>query len=196
MQKFKIEQTVFPTMNVDLSRYDNRAYYPGAGLLKCVLWYLVNAVLFDSWLFPSSNFKCSVLRFFGAKVGKGIVIKPRVNIKYPWNLEIGDYVWLGEGAWVDNLASVRIGSNVCISQEAYLLTGNHNYKDPKFGLILGEINIEDGAWIGARSVVCPGVHCGKQSVLTVGSILQKDAAANGIYRGNPAKWIRERRVED
>jgi putative colanic acid biosynthesis acetyltransferase WcaF len=137
-----------------------------------------------------------MLRVFGAKLGKGVIIKPRVNIKYPWYLIIGDNTWIGEGVWIDNLTWVRIGSNVCISQEAYLLTGNHNYKDKKFGLIIGEINIEDGAWIGARSIVCPGVSCGKHSVLTVGSILQKDAVANRIYRGNPAELIRERVIED
>jgi putative colanic acid biosynthesis acetyltransferase WcaF len=182
-------------MSVNLSHYDNCSYHPGAGLPKRILWYITNGVLFNNWLFPVSSFKCSMLRLFGAKVGQGVVIKPRVNIKYPWNLEIGNHVWLGEGAWIDNLTWVRIGSNVCISQEAYLLTGNHNYKDLKFSLILGEINIEDGVWIGARSVVCPGVRCGKQSVLTVGSVLQKDAVVNGVYRGNPAELIRERRIE-
>jgi putative colanic acid biosynthesis acetyltransferase WcaF len=183
-------------MSINLADYDNRGYRAGAGLLKRILWYLMNATVLHSWLTPSSRIKVAILRVFGAKLGKGVIIKPRVNIKYPWYLIIGDNTWIGEGVWIDNLTWVRIGSNVCISQEAYLLTGNHNYKDKKFGLIIGEINIEDGVWIGARSVVCPGVHCGKQSILTVGSILQKGTVVNGVYRGNPAELIRERGIED
>lgn len=183
-------------MPVKLAQYDNSHYHPGAGRIKRQLWYIVNALLFNSWLWPESRLKCLLLRFFGAKIGVGVVIKPRVNIKYPWHLEVGDHVWIGEGAWIDNLAPVRIGSNVCISQSAYLLTGNHNYKDPAFALIVKEITIEDGAWIGAASVICPGVRVRRNSVLTVGSVLQKDSEERGIYRGNPAEWIRERQFNE
>jgi len=182
-------------MNVDLGAYDNRGYDPGAGRFKRSLWYVVNAVLFHSWLFPGSSLKCRLLRLFGAKVGRGVRIKPRVNIKYPWYLAIGDNVWIGEGVWIDNLTWVRLGSNVCLSQDAYLLTGNHDYKDPAFGLILGEIVIEEGAWIGAQAVVCPGVRIGRCVVLTVASVMQSDAAEYGIYRGNPAVQIRERQIK-
>ncbi len=183
-------------MPVKLAQYDNGHYHPGAGRIKRQLWYIVNALLFNSWLWPESRLKCLLLQFFGAKIGVGVVIKPRVNIKYPWHLEISDYVWIGEGAWIDNLAPVRIGNNVCLSQDAYLLTGNHDYKDPFFSLVVKEIAIEDGAWIGAASVVCPGVRMRRNSVLTVGSVLQKDSEERGIYRGNPAEWIRERQFNE
>ncbi len=179
-------------MKVNLANYDNRGYDPGAGTLKRVIWYVVNAILFHSWLFPGSGLKCAVLRLFGARVGRSVRIKPRVNIKYPWHLVVGDNVWIGEGVWIDNLTWVRLESNVCLSQEALLLTGNHDYKDPSFGLIVGEIVIEEGAWVGARATVCPGVRLGRQSVLAVGSVLQKSVGENGIYRGNPAELVRER----
>ena len=91
---------------------------------------------------------------------------------------------------------VRIGSHVCLSQDAFLLTGNHNYSDPAFALITKEITIEDGAWIGAASIVCPGVCVRKNSVLTVGSVLQKDSDENGIYRGNPAELLRQRHFKE
>ena len=58
-----------------------------------------------SW-FPISGFKRFLLRLFGAKIGKGVVIKPCVNIKYPWKLRIGNYVWIGENVWIDNLDTV------------------------------------------------------------------------------------------
>ncbi len=180
-------------MSVNLSGYDNAGFSPGASMIKRAVWYVINAFLFNSWLWPGSSLKCAILRMFGATVGRGVVIKPRVNIKYPWRLELGDHVWIGEDVWIDNLAPVYIASNVCVSQGAYLLTGNHNYKDPYFGLVLGEINIKSGVWVGARAVVCPGVHMDVNTVLTAGSVLQRNSKQNGIYQGNPAEWVRERR---
>lgn len=179
-------------MSMNLAQYDNRHYDPGASLIKRGTWYIINAVLFNSWLWPGSRLKVFMLRAFGASVGHGMVIKPRVNIKYPWYLSIGDHVWLGEGVWIDNLAQVSIASNVCLSQDAYLLTGNHDYRDPAFGLIIGEVQIEEGAWISARAVVCPGVRVGRDTVVTVGSVLRRDSEIGGIYTGNPAVLVNRR----
>ncbi|MFO1400588.1 MAG: WcaF family extracellular polysaccharide biosynthesis acetyltransferase [Steroidobacteraceae bacterium] len=181
-----------PTVGVSLSNYDARAYTPGAGLLRRVIWYIVNALVFDSWLLPWSRAKCLLLRLLGARIGSGVVFKPRVNIKYPWHLAVGDNSWIGEGVWIDNLVAVKIGANACVSQGAYLLTGNHDYRDPRFGLITGEIVIEDGAWVGARVIVCPGVRVGAEAVLVAGSVLNSDAQPGGVYRGNPAAWVRSR----
>jgi putative colanic acid biosynthesis acetyltransferase WcaF len=179
----------------DLSAYNNDWYNPGASTLKRTLWYFVNALLFINPLNPVSSLKVKLLRLFGARVGKGVTLKPNVNIKYPWLLEIGDHVWIGEGVWIDNLAPVAIGSHVCISQGALLLTGNHNYKKKTFDLMMGKITLADGAWIGAKSVVCPGVTCGSHSVLAVGSVAGKDLKPYFIYQGNPAVPVRERTIE-
>lgn len=182
-------------MNVDLAAYDNRGYHPGAGLIKRSLWFLLHALAFNSRLVPGSAWRCALLRLFGARVGQGVVIKPQVAVKYPWFLEIGDHVWLGEGAWIDNLAPVRLDSHVCISQGAYLLTGNHDYRDPAFGLMVAGIQLGEGAWVGARAIVCPGVSLGRGAVLSAGSVLSGDAQAHGVYRGNPAQWVRHRGLE-
>ena len=132
---------------------------------------------------------------FGTKIGKGVHIKPSVNVKYPWLLKIGNYVWIGENVWIDNLAIVTIGDSVCLSQGAMLLTGNHNYKLPTFDLIVKEINIEDGVWIGAKSIVCPGVTCQTESILAVGSVATQDMEKGGIYQGNPAVRVKTRVIE-
>lgn len=175
----------------DLSKYDNSWYQPGRKVV-CIVWYFVNVLLFVSHINPSSSLKIWLLQLFGAKVGRGVVIKPGVNIKYPWKLEIGDYCWIGEDVWIDNLEQVIIGSNVCISQGALLLCGNHNYKKMSFDLMIGEIELEDGVWIGAQTMVCPGVTCKSHSVLTVGSVAIKDLEPYSIYQGNPAVKIKER----
>lgn len=179
----------------DLSKYNNSWYNPGGSSIKRLLWYFCNVLFIKNGWNPSSGIKVSVLRAFGAKIGKGVVIKPCVNVKYPWNLEVGDYSWIGENVWIDNLVKVHIGSNVCISQGALLLCGNHNYKKPTFDLMVGEITLEDGAWVGAKSTVCPGVTLHSHAVLTVNSVATKDCEAYGVYQGCPAVKVKERVIE-
>ncbi len=179
-----------------LDRYDNAWYNPGAAILTRLLWFFTNALFFLNPLNPSSGIKVVLLRLFKAKVGKGVTIKPGVNIKYPWLLEIGNHVWIGEDVWIDNLVRVKIKNHVCISQGALLLTGSHHYKKPTFDLIVGGINLEDGVWIGAKAVVCPSVVCKEHSVLAVNSVATHDLDAFGIYQGNPAVWKRQRVIEE
>jgi putative colanic acid biosynthesis acetyltransferase WcaF len=179
----------------DLSVYNNYPYNPGGNALKRLLWYYVNAVFFKSMLFPVNGLKVSLLKLFGAELGKGVVIKPRVNIKYPWLLKMGNHSWIGEGAWIDNLVLVTIGNNVCISQGAILETGSHNYKKRTFTLITGSIILEDGAWIGCAAVVNQGVVVGSHAVLTSGSVATKNLEPYFIYQGNPAVKVRPRTIE-
>lgn len=178
--------------NSNLKNYNNSWYKPGRNLFTQFLWYWINIIFFKSSIFTNSSLKVFLLRIFGCKAGKGIVIKPNVNIKYPWRLTIGNYVWIGENAWIDNLDDISIGSNVCISQGAMLLCGNHNYTKETFDLFIGKINLEDGSWIGAKSIVCPGVTCFSHSILTAGSVATKDLDAFYIYQGNPAIKVKNR----
>lgn len=180
----------------DHSLFDNRWYHPGAGTLKNIAWYFVNHLFVHNPLIPVSSLKLAVLRLFGAKIGQGVVLKPGVNIKYPWRLSIGDHAWIGENVWIDNLADVHIGAHVCISQGAMLLTGSHNYKKTAFDLQIGEIRLEDGAWVGAQSVVCPGVVCGTHSVLAVLSVATSALEPYTIYQGNPALPKRKRVISE
>ncbi|MBS0126234.1 hypothetical protein [Thetidibacter halocola] len=121
-------------------------------------WYVLDALILRNALLGlvPSRVKAALLRAFGARVGTGLVLKPRVSIKYPWFLEIGDHVWIGEGVWIDNHTTVRIGSHVCISQGACLFTGNHDWSDPAFAFFCKPIEIGDGAWITAFQKVPPG----------------------------------------
>ena len=180
---------------VNLSEYDNSWFNPGGSSLKRLIWYFINILFLKNSLNPCSAIKVFVLKLFGAEIGKGVVIKPCVNIKYPWNLKVGDFVWIGENVWIDNLAEVEIGNNVCISQGAMLLCGNHNYKEASFDLMIGKIKLEDGSWIGAQTVVCPGVKVSTHAVLGVGSIANHDLDAYSIYQGNPAQFIRNRKID-
>lgn len=180
-------------MKSDLYKYDNSWYNPGTKW-KQVSWYLISVLFFLNPLNPISGLKIVLLRLFGARIGNGVHIKPGVNIKYPWLLEIGSHVWIGENVWIDNLAKVTIESNVCISQGSMLLCGNHNYKKTTFDLIIGEIYLKEGSWIGAKSIVCPGVTLHPHAILAVGSVATNNLDSFGIYQGNPAVKIRERKI--
>lgn len=179
---------------VDLSKFDNSWYSPG-GKVRRLLWYVCNAVFVNSSVPYPSSFKAVLLRLFGAKVGRGVVIKPCVNIKFPWFLELGDSVWLGEGVWIDNLTDVKVGTHVCISQGAYVLTGNHDYKRVAFDLIVSPVVIEDGVWVGAKAVVCPGTTLRTHAVVVAGSVISRDTKAWTVYGGNPAGPVRSRVIE-
>lgn len=177
----------------DLSSFENSWFKPGnKAVIAC--WFLVNSLIFNSYLFPFSGVKVRLLRLFGARVGQGVLIKPKVNIKYPWKLQIGHHCWIGENVWIDNLGLVTLGDHVCLSQGAMLLCGNHNYKSPRFELMVGDITLEDGVWIGAHAVVCPGVICASHAILAVNSVATSKLDSYGIYQGNPAILVRNREI--
>ena len=179
----------------NLSAYNNHPFNPGGNSFKRALWFYVNAIFLKTSLIPLSGFKVFLLRAFGARVGKGVVIKPGVNVKYPWHLTIDSHTWIGENVWIDCLVPVTIGSNVCISQGAVLLTGNHNYKKPAFDLIVKSITLADGVWIGAGAMVTPGVTAYSHAMLTGGSVATKNLEAYSIYQGNPAIKTRDRIID-
>lgn len=185
------ENSMSSRVKTNLGEYDNSWYKPG-NVFKRGCWYIINSVFFKSSFFPFSKLKVLLLRLFGASAGKNILIKPCVNIKYPWFLSLGNNVWIGEKVWIDNLGKVVIGDNVCLSQESMLLSGNHDYTKPGFDLIVKDIILEDGVWIGARSVVCGGVICRSHAVLSVNSVATKNLESFSIYQGNPAIKIKER----
>lgn len=178
-------------------RLDNyTTYVPTAPLWKQILWYFFGDPLVRShWLF-FSGFKVWVLRCFGAQIGNNVRFKPNVHIKFPWQLIIGDHVWVGENAWFDNIDLITVESHVCISQDVYLCTGNHNWSDPNFKLMTGSIYIHQGSWISARSIVGPSVTVGHGAVLTMGSVTGRSLQPMTIYTGNPAQAVKARKMLD
>ena len=180
--------------NVRIDTFNNLWYKPGPKW-KIFLWYFVNTLFFINHLNPFIGIKVFWLRLFGAKIGKKCYIKPGVNIKYPWKLEVGNYVLIGENVWIDNLDRVILQDHSTLSQGATILTGSHNYKKQSFDLMIKPVVIEAGAWICAKAIVCPGVTCKSHSVLTTGSVANADLEPYTIYSGHPAQPVRERIIE-
>jgi putative colanic acid biosynthesis acetyltransferase WcaF len=179
------------SLNMHRTRLDH--FDAGLGLdrgrskLYEILWYLTKCIFFLSPFPWPTRLKCALLKAFGAKVGEGVNIKPRVNIHLPWKLELGEWCWLGEEVFILNFEPVRIGAHACISQRAFLCAGNHDFRDPAFSYRNGPITIRDGAWVGAQVFVGPGLDIGEEAVLTAGAIVTESVPGNRIYSGNPAK---------
>src|SRR3989338_3960609 len=178
-------------MSMDIEKYDRHGFDRGKPAWVEAIWIIIHGFLFSTWL-PGSNWRVEILRIFGAKIGMGVIIKPYIKIKFPWRLTVGDYSWIGEGVWIDNLDQVVIGSNVCMSQGEYICTGNHDYKDEAFRLMTESITIEDECWIGAFVKIAPGVIVKKKSMIALGSVVTSHTEENSIYAGNPAMRIRQR----
>ena len=65
-------------------------------------------------------------------------------------------MWLGDEVLTLSLDRVRIGNNVCISQRAFLCTGNHDFRKESFDLVTAPITIGDSCWIAACAFIAPG----------------------------------------
>jgi putative colanic acid biosynthesis acetyltransferase WcaF len=184
-------------VNVDLSRFDNKRdsdYKIGRSLPVRMAWFLVGLPLLRCAVISSSGFRRTLLRWFGADIGEGAVIKPGVRVKFPWKLKLGKSCWIGEDCWIDNLAPVVLGDNVCLSQGVYLCTGSHDWSDPAFRLITRPIQVHDGAWIAARVSVGPGSIIGKHAVLGFGSVVTGNIPPDEVHMGNPAAFYRRREI--
>jgi putative colanic acid biosynthesis acetyltransferase WcaF len=116
-----------------------------------------------------------------------VVIRSRVNITFPWRLELGDHVWIGDEVAILSLATVRIGSNCCISQRAFLCTGSHDHRKETFDLITRPIHLEDSCWVGASVFIGAGVTLRSGTICAAGAVVVKDAGPHQVIGGNPAK---------
>lgn len=170
-----------------LDRYDNCDFDRGASFLKELLWWIVRSMIFAPWIPLPSLLKVALLRAFGAKVGKGVVVRSRVNVTFPWKLEIGDHVWIGDDVMILSLAPVTIGSHVSISNRAFLCTGSHRFRSENFDLVTKPIVIGDGCWIAANVFIAPGVVISRNTFCTAGAVVLANAGPDAVLTGNPAR---------
>jgi putative colanic acid biosynthesis acetyltransferase WcaF len=179
--------------DVRLDEFDTISFQRGRFRWVEGLWLILQAVFVASSIVGTRH-RSLLLRRFGAKIGTGVHFKPGIRVKFPWRLQIGDHSWIGEDVWIDNLAPTIIGSQCCLSQGVYLCTGSHDWRTRRFDLITAPITIGDKAWLGAKSIVGPGVAVGEGAVLTLGSVATEDLKPWWIHQGNPAVPVRERKI--
>lgn len=165
---------------------------PGAPFFIYFLWFCLGSPILATRWMPGSLWRLLLLRAFGASIGSGCLIKPGLRVKFPWRLKVGNFCWIGEDAWLDNLATITLGDRVCLSQSVYLCTGNHNFRSSRFDLLLGQITIESDVWIAAHSVLAPGTVIGSGAVVALASVVSGSVCSGSIVRGNPAVVIGHR----
>lgn len=179
---------------MDLSSFDNQDFDRGASRARELGWIGARSLLFEHGPLPISGTRRWLLQRFGASVGRSLTIRRGARITFPWRLSVGEHCWIGEDSWLLNLAPIKLGSHVVISQRAFLCTGNHDWADPAFALQTAPITVEDGAWIGAAAFVGPGVRIGSHAVVTAGSVVTHDLPPYSICAGNPCVPVKERRI--
>lgn len=161
--------------------------FRGRSAVTVQLWWAVYAVFFR----PSPQFMYGwrrfLLRLFGAKIGKKVIIRPTVRITYPWKLNIGDYSWIGDEVVLYTLGEIKIGSNTVISQRSYLCTGSHDYHEETFPIYAKPIIIKDSCWLATDVFVAPGVTIENEIVVGARASVFKNLAEKGVYKGNPAE---------
>ena len=170
---------------IDLTKYDQSHFDRGRPNWLIIIWWFVQAIAFPLTLHNFSSFRCWLLRLFGAKIGKGVVVRPTARFTYPWKVSIGDYSWIGEDVVLYSLDHIEIGSHCVISQKSYLCTGSHDIQDKTFRLVTAPIKIGNGAWIATDCFVAPGVKIGSNAVIGSKSAVFKDIPHSQVAWGIP-----------
>ncbi len=153
-----------------------------------------------SWLIklsprPFFEWRCGVLRLFGARIGKHVRLYSSSRIYMPWNVEIEDWAALGEDTFIYSLGKVHIGKNVSLAYRAHVCTGSHDLEDPALPLLKLPVRIEAGAWVGTDAFIGPGVTVGQGAVVGARAVVVKDVGPLDIVVGNPARVVRQRKIK-
>jgi len=170
---------------VDLRNYKSNNYDRGRPSWIVMLWWLVQAIAFPLSLHNFNNFRCRLLRLFGAKIGQGVVIRPTARFTYPWKISIGDYSWIGDDVVFYSIDRITIGSHTVISQKSYLCTASHDLRDRNFATMTSPIRIGNGAWIATDCFVAPGVTIGANAVIGARSSVFRDIPQQQVAWGSP-----------
>lgn len=180
-------------MSTDIKNYRNR--HSIASRLGRIAWTCVWCCL-CRWTPAGIGFfywwRNFWLRVFGAKIGKGVHVYPKVRIWQPWTLEMGDYSCLANCVDCYTADRVQIGRNVVVSQDAFICTASHDISSSTFELITKPIVLTNDSWVGARAIIMPGVTLGEGAVAAAGSVVTKNVEPWTVVGGNPARIIKKR----
>ena len=169
--------------------------FRGKNAITVQIWWLIQATLFKLSPQFSYGWRRFLLRLFGAKIGKGVIVRPTAKITYPWKISIGNYSWIGDDVTLYSLGEIEIGKNTVISQKCYLCTGSHDYSDTYFSIYEKKITIDDECWLATDVYISPGITIGKGAVVGARSSVFNNLEGGKVYYGTPAKFVKNRNVE-
>jgi putative colanic acid biosynthesis acetyltransferase WcaF len=175
-----------------LDKADRSGFDYGRSRFLVFLWFTIQDTLFRLSPVPCYGFRRWLLKLFGCKIGRGVIIRPRARLHYPWRIEIGDYSSVGDDVWLYSIAPIKIGGHAVISQRSFLCTASHDYLDPHFRTISQPIVVGDGVWIAADVFINPGVTIGDNAVIGARSSVFQDMPAEMICYGTPCRPVRNR----
>jgi putative colanic acid biosynthesis acetyltransferase WcaF len=187
-------QQLAETPSMNLSRYKHPRSF--GYLFARFLWSCVQLPFWPKIPRKLSFLRIGLLRLFGADIGRGCFIASGARIWVPWNLRLGDFSWIGDGADIYNLAPISIGPNAVVSQRAYLCSASHDYTRPDFPLYSKPITVGPSAWVASQAFIAPGVNVGDGAVVGACSVVTKDVPAWTVCAGNPAKFIKIRTLDE
>ena len=166
--------------------------FRGRSAVYTQVWWIVQSTLFG--LSPQVFFgwRRWLLRLFGARIGKGVFLRPSVRVTYPWKLKIGDYCHIGDDVVLYTLGDIEIGDCAVISQRSYICTGSHDYTSPTFDIYAKKIVIGSEAWVASDVFVAPGVVIGNGAVVGARSSVFSNVPAGVVYVGTPARYVGDR----
>jgi putative colanic acid biosynthesis acetyltransferase WcaF len=157
------------------------------------VWGVVWLIFFRPTPPPLHGWRALLLRLFGAKLGKHVHISPSARVWAPWQLVVGDFVGVGGGANIYNMAPITIGDHAVISQGAHLCAGSHDYNKANFQLIAKPIDIGRHVWVCADAFVGLGVSISEGVVIGARSVVTKNPPlAWSVYAGNPCRKVGDR----
>jgi putative colanic acid biosynthesis acetyltransferase WcaF len=136
-----------------------------------------------------------LLRLFGAKIGKGVLIRSSVHVQFPWKIAIGDNSWIGDNVVLYSLGQITIGKNVVVSQRSYLCSASHDYSITNFPIYSRDIEVLDECWLATDVFVAPGVKIDKGSVVGARSSVFNNLPGGMVCIGSPAKPIKKREMK-
>jgi putative colanic acid biosynthesis acetyltransferase WcaF len=138
---------------------------------------------------PANAWRLMWLRMFGAHITGRPFVHPRARIQIPWRVTLADGACVGDRANLYSLDHISLGRNCVIAQEAYLCTGSHDFSRDSLPLITAPIVVGEGAFVGARAFVLPGVSIGDGAVVGACSVVTRDVVKGGRVKGNPARMV-------
>lgn len=181
-----------PKTYQDLTTFSLPVGFRGRGALTVQLWWLVQALLFQTSPQVLYGWRRFLLRLFGAKIGGGVILRPSVRVTYPWKLTIGDYAQIGDRVELYTLGEINIGAHAVVSQDCYICTGGHDPARPDFAIYEAPVTIGEQAWLASGCFVSPGVTIGRGSFCKVRSLITKNCDEGAVLAGSPARVVGQR----